>query len=252
MRFAGFSQKALTFLKQLKKNNNKLWFDAHKPEFERQVLQPLQALISDLGDFMLAIDPLLEVRPAMNKTISRIYRDTRFSKEKTPYKTTMWITFKRPGENWQNGPAYFFEIAPDGYRFGMGFYRAAKDTMDKFREIIDTKPKEFQKAISFYTRQKDYVVEGEQYKRALAPGKTAAVRLWYQRKSFYLVCNRKIDKTLFSSKLAGDLRKGFTLLAPLYFFSWKVVLMTRKNELHRSRRFFENSAYETRELKTNS
>ncbi len=236
--FSGFSEKSSTFLKQLKKNNDKLWFDAHKQEFEQYLLQPLQALVSDLGESMLAIDPLLEVRPATNKTISRIYRDTRFSKDKSPYKTTMWLTFKRPGENWQDGPAYFFEIGVDLYRYGMGFYQASKETMDNFRELIDTKPKEFQKAIAFYARQKDFVVEGEQYKRVLDADKPEALQVWYQRKSLYLVCSRKTDKALFSKKLVNDLKTGYALLAPLYYLFWKAALLTREKETHRKQFFY--------------
>lgn len=236
--FTGFSQESLTFLKQLKKNNEKLWFDAHKQEFEQYLLQPLQALASDLGDSMLAIDPLLEVRPATNKTISRIYRDTRFSKDKSPYKTTMWLTFKRPSEDWQDGPAYFFEIGIDAYRYGMGFYQASKETMDNFREIIDTKPKEFQKTIAFYARQKNFVVAGERYKRVLDANKPEALQTWYQRKSLYLVCSRKIDKTLFGKKLVVDLKTGYALLAALYYLFWKAALLTREKEMQRRQLFF--------------
>jgi uncharacterized protein (TIGR02453 family) len=238
MHFSGFSQKALTFLKQLKKNNDKVWFDAHKKEFEQHLLQPLQALVSDLGASMLAIDPQLEVRPITNKTISRIYRDARFSKDKSPYKTTLWITFKRPGENWQDGPAYFFEIGIDLYRYGMGFYQASKNTMDKLREVIDTKPKAFQKAIAFYEGQKNFVVEGEQYKRVLDPGKPEALQVWYQRKSLYLVCTRKIDKALFGRKLLNDLKTGYALLAPLYHLFWEIALLAGKKELQRTQYFF--------------
>ncbi len=58
-----------------------------------------------------------KVSPQINRTISRIYRDTRFSKDKSPYKTTMWVTFKRPVKEWQNAPAYFFEITLESYRY---------------------------------------------------------------------------------------------------------------------------------------
>jgi uncharacterized protein (TIGR02453 family) len=216
--FSGFSVKSLAFLKALKKNNDKLWFEAHKHEYEQHILQPMQQLVADLGEFMLTIDPQIEVRPAVNKTISRIYRDTRFSRDKSPYKTAMWITFKRPGEGWQERPAYFFELAPDSYRYGMGFYAASKDTMDALREFIDAKPKEFQKAVSFLSKQKDFTIEGELYKRPLRKDASKEILGWYQRKNVYLVCNRKIDKRLFSKQLEDDLRTGFILLAPLYRF----------------------------------
>ncbi len=134
----------------------------------------------------------------------------------------MWITFKRPGKNWRDAPAYFFEISPDSYRYGMGFYSASKDTMDRFRETIDKKPKEFLEAISFYPKQQDFVVEGEEYKRILDENKPGEVQNWYQRRNLYLVCNRKVDNRLFSRELIDDLIFGFGLLAPFYHYLWRI------------------------------
>lgn len=131
--FKGFSQESLDFLGNLKANNNRMWYEANRQVYINCLLEPLQNLVVDIGAFMLTIDPYLEVTPAIDKTISRIYRDTRFSRDKSPYKSTMWITFKRPNKEWKDAPAFFFEISPDSYRYGMGFYSAGKKTMDRFR-----------------------------------------------------------------------------------------------------------------------
>ncbi len=216
--FNGFSKDSITFLKELKKNNNKQWFESHKQDYEALLLVPLKNLVSDLSGFMLSIDHNFEVSPIVNKTISRIYRDTRFSYDKSPYKTSLWITFKRPRKDWKDAPAYFFEISPNSYRFGMGFYSATPKTMEKFRGLIDKKPKEFRKAISFYSRQKMFIVEGEKYKKILNNTKSKEIQDWYQRKNMYLVCNRKIDNALFSKQIADDLISGFGSLAEFYQF----------------------------------
>ncbi len=221
-RFKGFSSGTIEFLKNLKANNNRQWFEVHKDDYNKYLFEPMQDLVIDLGEFMLSIDPELEVAPRVDKTISRIYRDTRFSKDKSPYKSTMWITFKRPLKDWQDKPAYFFEISADFYRYGMGFFSASKVTMDRLREFIDEKPKEFKKAISFYSKQKDFVAEGEKYKRILDEDKSDEINFWYQRKNLYFVCNRNIDNRLCSRKLADDLKSGFTLLSPVYNFLWSI------------------------------
>ncbi|MCL4515334.1 MAG: DUF2461 domain-containing protein [Firmicutes bacterium] len=220
-RFEGFSAKTLDFLRNLKANNSKAWFEAHKDEYQEWLLRPLQSLVLDLSGFMLGIDHYFEVTPAVGRTISRIYRDTRFSKDKSPYKSTMWITFKRASKDWQDLPAYFFEICPDSYRFGMGFYSASRETMDRFRAMIDGEPKEFLKAIAFYPGQQVFVVEGEKYKRKLDESKPEEILDWYQRKNLYLVCNRRIDNRLFSRELLDDLFHGFGLIAPFYRYLWK-------------------------------
>jgi uncharacterized protein (TIGR02453 family) len=223
-KFNGFSPKTLKFLRGLKANNNKVWFQAHRNEYEEYVLGPLRDLVTDLGDFMLDIDPRFEITPAVNKTISRIYRDTRFSKDKSPFRSTVWFTFKNRKKDWTTHVCgYFFELSVDSYRYGMGFYDAAPAIMSKFREMIDEKPKEFNKAISFFAKQRTFVLEGEKYKRIIDKSKPEAIQNWYQRKNMYLVCNRKIDDTLFSRKLVDDLIFGFNMIAPFYRYLQRII-----------------------------
>ncbi|MHB8062813.1 MAG: DUF2461 family protein, partial [Ruminiclostridium sp.] len=104
--FSGFQFQTLDFLSNLVLNNNKTWFDENKDNYQQYILDPLGRLVQDLSRPMLEIDPLFEVTPSVNKTISRIYRDTRFSKNKNPYKDSVWITFKRPGKEWSDVPSF--------------------------------------------------------------------------------------------------------------------------------------------------
>lgn len=124
--FKGFSPEALHFLIDIRTNNSKAWYEEHKPDYRQLLLIPFQNLVSDLSGSMLNIDPQFITTPAVDKTISRIYRDTRFSKDKSLYRDSMWLTFKRPITDWKEVPAYFFEITPQNYRYGMGFYIAPK------------------------------------------------------------------------------------------------------------------------------
>ena len=221
--FKGFSRKTLKFLRGLKANNDRAWFKEHKADYEEYVLQPFRNLVTDLGDFMLDIDLCFEITPAINKTISRIYRDTRFSKDKSPYRSTAWFTFKNQNKDWTTLVCgYFFELSPASYRYGMGFYNAAPVIMGKFREMIDESPEEFARAISFLDKQKAFVLEGDKYKRIIDKTKPEKIQNWYQRKNVYLVCNRKIDEVLFSRKLLCDLKHGFGQIAPFYHYLEKV------------------------------
>ena len=220
--FTGFSQKTLEFLKHLFENNNKAWFENHRSAYERHLLNPMKTLVSDLAEFMLSIDPYFEVTPAVNKTISRIYRDTRFSWDKSPFRSNMWIVFKRPRKDWMDAPGYFFEIFQDGYRYGMGFYQASKQTMDRFRESIDDDPKSFLEAISLFNDADVFQIEGEEYKRILDPDKPDALQAWYQKKSFCLIHNSSIDKRLFSDQLIRDMEAHFQMAAPFYHYLAKI------------------------------
>ncbi|ACM20569.1 protein of unknown function DUF2461 [Geotalea daltonii FRC-32] len=221
-KFTGFPPSAIQFLRTLRENNSKAWFDLHKPDYQNDLLKPLQALAAGLGPLMLSIDPDLEVTPAINRTISRIYRDTRFSRDKSPYKTSHWITFKRLRQEWKDYPAFFFEISPDSYRYGMGFYSASRQTMDNFRTAVDMNPKKFLTAISFYSNNKIFTIEGEQYKRPLKADISMELQAWYNRKSVYLVSNHQIDGNFIDKKLIKELQYGFEMLAPFYHYLCKV------------------------------
>jgi len=176
----------------------------------------MRALVADLSEHMLSIDPQLETWPAVNKTISRIHRDIRFSKDKTLYRDSMWITFKRPSAQWRDEPGFSFELRPQSYRYGMGFYAAGKETMDKLRAWIDEEPEQFRRTIAFYERQQTFVIEGECYKRLPGGPNSEPFQEWYRRKNIYLVCNRGIDELLFSPRLACEVAAGFAMLFGLY------------------------------------
>jgi uncharacterized protein (TIGR02453 family) len=220
--FGGFAPESPGYFESLAANNNKVWFEDRRDDFEKYLMEPLKRLVSDLSGAMLAIDPELVTIPAVDKTISRIYRDTRFSRNKSPYKTCLWITFKRRSPDWKSAPCFFFEISADGYRYGMGFYSATKETMDGLRRFIETKPAEFRKIVAFFGKQDTFTLEGERYKRPLNPALPDDLLEWHGRKNIYFICQRPVDGRLFSRGISDDLREGFGMLKPLYEMLWRV------------------------------
>ncbi len=217
--FQGFSRRTFTFLRDLGRNNDKVWFEAHRAIYEQHVLQPLRDLVSDLADFMLGIDLSFEVKPAVGKAISRIHRDTRFSKDKSPFRDHLWIAFKRPGQDWARyTPTYYLEVTPTSYSYGLGFYDAAPDLMARFRRRIDEDPESFLKAIAWFDKQDVFTLNGQTYKRPIGQDKPEPIRTWYQHKSFYLSRDRPIDEIVLSPKLTNQLKKHFALAAPLYHY----------------------------------
>lgn len=219
--FTGFSIETFEFLRDIQLNNNKSWFEEHREGYEDFLLKPLKELVIDLWPAMAGLDPRFDPNPSASRSISRIHRDVRFSRDKSPYKSNMWITFKRQSKDWKEAPCFFFEIFPDSYRYGMGFYCATKETMDNLRKAIDSKPKEFLKLVLPLKERPEFVVEGERYKRLLGE-KSEEINDWYQRKNLCIICSRQLDDRLFTGALVNDLMAGFEFLAPLYHYLWKI------------------------------
>lgn len=220
--FSGFDKETINFLINLHENNNREWFESNKNVYKMHILRPMQDFVMDLGDTMLQIDPQLDVSPFINKTIARIHRDIRFSKDKTPYKNNMWITFKRKTSNMSDIPTFYFEFNSNVYNIGMGFYNASSSTMLRLRNLIATKPRNIKKIVNRFGNNEVFSVRGEKYKRIQSDDIETELQDWYQRKNIYLECSRKIDELFFDRQLVDDVAYGFTILAPLYNFFWSL------------------------------
>ena len=218
--FSGFSPETFQFFAELEENNCKPWFDEHKCIYESEVLLPLKALAKALTPFFASADPQMDFRPV--KLISRIYRDIRFSHDKTPYKKHMWIAYQRPFQKqtaeWMSFPGFFMEIGKEGVTYGMGLFEAQKKIMDRFREMIEYRPEQFRKITDGLVEKQGFSIEGEAYKRPMKNNLDDYFQPWIQRKGIYLIKSIPVDRLLFSEQLAPYLEKEFAWLLPLYDF----------------------------------
>jgi TIGR02453 family protein len=218
--FLGFSPKTFDFFRELGDNNNRPWFLEHKPVYEEQVLKPLKGLALALTPSFYSIDPQMDFRP--QKLISRIYRDIRFSLDKTPYKKHMWISFQRPFEKqstaWESFPGFYLEVGTEGINYGMGLWAGKKKIMDRVREQIAYEPKHFQEITEDLLKKYKYTIGGEEYKRAIPNELPEYFQAWMQKKSIHLYKNIPLGKKLYSKDLVSLLEQEFKALKPLYEF----------------------------------
>ncbi|MDR1383039.1 MAG: DUF2461 domain-containing protein [Planctomycetaceae bacterium] len=221
--FPGFSQQYLKFLHGLNANNNREWFAEHRNEYIEYLLEPMKRLVVALTPVMRELDPYVNTIP--HRVVSRIYRDVRFSADKTPYRSRLWFAFRREVNCWTETPTYFFQIEESQYLFGMGMYAASSATMRCFREMIDDDPKQFAEIIAPIRKSRQLKLEEERYKRCLPSEHPAAIDAWYQSKTIALLARRKPDKTLFSPKIVTLLTDQFVLLKPLYDFLWQATVL---------------------------
>ncbi len=220
-----FTDTSIQFLQELADNNNREWFTQHKRAYEQVVLAPMRQLLATLAPAMLDIDPELDVNPRYG-AISRVVRDIRFSRDKSPYRVNQWIALKRPEKDWSTRPAFFMEFSPEGYRYGMGAYAATAAGMRAIRAHIESAPGKYLQAME-QARQAGYAVEGDRYKRPRLPeGQPDLILEWYRRKNIYAVINKPLDADFFSPEFAALLEKAFAAAAPLYH----LLLIAKANE----------------------
>lgn len=216
--FKGFSPNTFQFFSDLKKNNNKEWFDAHKHVYESELLNPLKELFQTLYPIMYNIDDGFEMRA--HRAISRIYRDTRFSHNKEPYKTFMWMTFQCPvsRDEWKDYPGYFLELGENTYTLGLGLFQPKKKVMDNLRDAIVYESEQFQRVTQETVLNRGYTVNGEEYKRPLPNDLPEYFQQWFQRKGIWVEKVNPVGEELYAGSFADLIIEDFKALEWLYGF----------------------------------
>ena len=116
--FTGFTDETVDFMWGIRFNNERTWFEAHKDVYLTQFYQPMRELSAELYDF------IREKRPdyGLISKVTRIYRDARRLHGRGPYKESLWFSVEQPSEQWTAHPTLWFELSPDGWYCGMGYY----------------------------------------------------------------------------------------------------------------------------------
>jgi len=135
------------FFRDLKENNSKAWFEANKTRYENQVREPLLRFIADFGLRLPEISPhyVADARKS-GGSLFRIYRDIRFSKDKTPYKTTAGIQFRHESGKDVHAPGFYLHLEPDNVFAGGGIWHPDNKTLGKIRDAIVNTPETWQMA----------------------------------------------------------------------------------------------------------
>jgi uncharacterized protein (TIGR02453 family) len=141
-----FTPAALTFLRKLKANNRREWFQPRKDQFDELLRQPLVALCEQVSDDLRSF-AVEHVTPAA-KAARRIYRDVRFSKDKTPYQTNVYALFPRAGLGTDAAAVFYFGVSPEELRIAVGLFRAGTPELAAVRANIANDPAGFTKLVT--------------------------------------------------------------------------------------------------------
>ena len=208
--FAGFTPEAQDFFWELQFNNERPWFKEHKEQFEKCLNTPFKALAMETEELMHKSFPDVE----LNLHISKIYRDARRLFGRGPYKDNLWFTLMQH-QGAINAPAFFFEITPRGYSYGMGYYCEKPSEMEKFRKTVASNPTAFERLALEAENVPGMMLEGELYKKPKG-NFGEVINRWYNRKWMSLVSNNDYDEKLFSPDLPHVLAETFEQLMPMY------------------------------------
>jgi len=154
------------YLRALKRNNNREWFQKNKPRFEEQVKEPLLRFIVDFGPRLEKISPHFNADPRpVGGSLFRIYRDTRFSKDKTPYKTNAGVHFRHEAGKNVHAPGFYLHLESGMVFVGVGMWRPDGKACAAVRDAMVERPDAWKKASRRKAFVADFSLGGESLKR---------------------------------------------------------------------------------------
>jgi len=216
--FNGFSKELVDFFQNLNNNNSKQWFEAHRKIYDDYVLQPAREFVIEMGKKLEKIAPAVNAIPKINQSLFRINRDTRFSKDKRPYKTHMGIWFWEGHRKRMESSGFYFHVEEGRLLLAAGVHCFTPEMLTLYREAV------IDKALSPHLKKavkkvsvKGYSIGGKHYKR-IPRGYDSAHRnadfLLYN--GLYAMVEQKIPKWFFSPAVIDHSFSYFQKMLPLH------------------------------------
>jgi uncharacterized protein (TIGR02453 family) len=223
--FSGFTKETVRFFAALRKNNNRGWFERNRATYDEHVMAPAKLFVTAMGEGLKRIAPGLVAIPAVNKSIFRINRDTRFSLDPAPYKTNLGIYFWDGRRSRMESSGFYFGLEPPDLYLGGGMYMIPESLFGRFRKDVVDKRRgaEIGKIVAAIRAREGFSVEGDQYKRVPAgfdPGHPNAELL--KHKGLYGSFETKVPEEFNSARLVDYCLERFEPIVPLHRWLMKL------------------------------
>lgn len=217
--FEGFGESTVRFLEDLEDNNNRAWFQEHKHRYDSEVLDPALAFIAAVGPLLAKVSECFTAIPKRSGgSLMRVYRDTRFSRDKTPYKTNIGIQFRHEQGRDVHAPGYYLHIESTGCFLGAGMWRPESSALKAIRERIVERPEAWRRVVQSRKFKSGFSLGGTSLKR---PPRGYAADLPYlediKRKDFIGVSDFSIERAA-SAGFAQEVVERFARATPLMTF----------------------------------
>lgn len=217
-RFPGFPKQGLTFLQELKENNDREWFTPRKAIFDESVKGPMVALVEALNSELASFAPEYLTEPA--RAVYRIYRDTRFSNDKTPYKTHIAANLHKQGADKHAAGGYYFSVGADQVEIAAGVYMPGPEELLRLRQHISRNFEEFSKLAGDKTVIKLMgALQGDSLSRPPKGFSAEDPALeWIKKKQWYYYKTDMDLEIALTPKFLPELVKRLKAVAPMVTF----------------------------------
>lgn len=232
MEFKGFSSKTLPFLEAIRQNNNKEWFEAHKSEYEEYILNPSRAFVLEMGEHLMALEPTINFEPKINKSLFRIYRDTRrMGANKAPIKHRIGIIFWQGNGSRLQNSSFYLHFSPDELFVATGVRWFEKPMLDAFREYIkdESRRTELDKALKALEAKGYRAIDKgyKKYPRGFYADMPSAELSLYKGMAAYKILEPKLIEE--GEKLIDTLYKIYEDMLPLQKIVYEISLRVKED-----------------------
>jgi uncharacterized protein (TIGR02453 family) len=191
-----FPENTLSFLKKLSRNNNREWFEENRELFNASFLEPAVQFVAGMGEKLSTVRPSIIAIPKTDKSIFRLHRDVRFSKDKQPYKTNMGLYFWEGKMKKMDCSGLYFHLDLKSFGAGAGMYMFSKEMLSDYRNMISDpdNAKKLNGILNKILKNKGFSLGGKKYKRVpkgFDPDYPFAdlllhdgLYIWYESKNF--------------------------------------------------------------------
>ena len=206
--FTGFSPETVDYLWGIRMNNNREWFLENKPQYVKNLYEPMKALGKEL--FAIFGD-----RTGDLLKVSRIYRDARMH-HPLPYKESLWICIRKDVVWWAENPCLYFEIRPEGISYGFFYWKPRTAVLEEFRKDITARKDEFLSMIREVEAATGQQVTAKLYKRPKPTDDPDLAPFFAWKEAISLEWQEEFGPDVFTPQLAQRVKSYFTKLLPLY------------------------------------
>jgi uncharacterized protein (TIGR02453 family) len=215
--FTGFGAQTKKFLRDLGRNNDKAWFDAHRSDYEQHYLEPAKAFVEAVGPKLEKLAPNIVWEPRVNGSIFRVNRDIRFSKDKTPYKDHIDMWFWE-GQRKTAVSGFFVRITSKSVHLGAGSHGFSKEALASYRKALnDEKASKSLASLTKRLGRAGYDVGGKTYKKPPRgfDGNPAAQEL-VLHSTLWAAAERKSPPEQASAKFVAYCMREWKKMAPVH------------------------------------